>query len=198
MIVPAKVKLLSVSPSRVAWGGTVRITGQLVGGYLPPGGALVRLRIGQGSSYQTYGVQEHVTGNGRFTTTYTFGAGHASSFQRFWFQIATLPMGAYPFAPSDRGGDPCWSGGTRRFRTVGPPGASSEATTAIARSLSEVFGVAMMNRRGMVRAHSHWRPSGGRRLRQPLWRRFRGAARAVVCWSCSLRLRSLDWRSPRS
>ena len=103
MIVPAKVKLLSVSPRRVAWGGTVRITGQLVGGYLPAGGALVRLRIGQGSSYQTYGVQEHVTGNGRFSTTYTFGAGQASSFQRFWFQIASLPMGSYPFSPSASG-----------------------------------------------------------------------------------------------
>ena len=102
-IVPAKVKLLSVSPRRVAWSGTVRITGQLVGGYLPAGGALVRLRIGQGSSYQTYGVQEHVTGNGRFSTTYTFGAGQASSFQRFWFQIASLPMGSYPFSPSDSG-----------------------------------------------------------------------------------------------
>ena len=56
MIVPAKVKLLSVT-RRVAWGGTVRITGQLLGGYLPPGGALVRLRIGQGSSFQTYGVR---------------------------------------------------------------------------------------------------------------------------------------------
>ena len=49
VIVPAKVKLISVSPRRVAWGGTVRITGQLLGGYLPPGGALVRLRIGQGT-----------------------------------------------------------------------------------------------------------------------------------------------------
>jgi hypothetical protein len=103
VVVPAKVKLLSVSPRRVAWGGTVRITGQLLGGYLPPGGALVRLRIGEGASYQTYGVQEHVTGNGRFTTTYTFGAGEASSFQRFWFQIASLPMGSYPFSPSGSG-----------------------------------------------------------------------------------------------
>ena len=102
-IVPAKVKLISVSPSRVAWGGTVRITGRLVGGYLPPGGALVRLRIGQGSSYQTYGVQEHVTGNGRFTTTYTFGAGYAGIFKSFWFQIATLPMGDYPYAPAASG-----------------------------------------------------------------------------------------------
>ena len=104
VIVPAKVKLLSVSPRRVAWGGTVRITGQLVGGYLPPGGALVRLRIGQGRSYQTYGVQEHVTGNGRFTTTYTFGAGYAGIYKSYWFQIATLPMGGdYPYAPAASG-----------------------------------------------------------------------------------------------
>ena len=103
VIVPAKVKLLSVSPSRVAWGGTVRITGKLLGGYLPPGGALVRLRIGQGSSYQTYGVQEHVTGNGRFTTSYTFGAGYAGIFKSFWFQIATLPMGNYAYAPAASG-----------------------------------------------------------------------------------------------
>ena len=103
VVVPAKVKLLSVSPSRVGWGGTVQITGQLVGGYLPPGGALVRLRIGQGSSFQTYGVQEHVTGNGRFTTNYTFGAGYAGIFKGFWFQIATLPMGDYPYAPGASG-----------------------------------------------------------------------------------------------
>ena len=102
-VVPAKVKLLSVSPSRVPWAGTVRITGQLVGGYLPPGGALVRLRIGQGSSYQTYGVQEHVTSNGRFTTTYTFGAGDPSFHRSFWFQIATLPMGDYPYSPAASG-----------------------------------------------------------------------------------------------
>lgn len=103
VIVPAKVKLIGVSPSRVAWGGTVRITGQLRGGYLPAGGALVRLRIGQDSSYQTYGVQEHVTGNGRFTTTYTFGAGYAGILKSFWFQIATLPMGDYPYAPAASG-----------------------------------------------------------------------------------------------
>ena len=103
LIVPAKVRLISVWPPRVAWSGTVTIVGQLVGGYLPPGGALVRLRIGSGSSYTTYGVQEHVTGNGRFKTTYTFGAGQASSFQRFWFEISSLPMGSYPFAPSDSG-----------------------------------------------------------------------------------------------
>jgi hypothetical protein len=98
--VPAKVKLLNVSPRRVAWGGTVRITGRLLGGYLPAGGALVRLRIGRGQSYQTYGVQEHVTGNGRFSTTYTFGVGQPSVHLSYFFQIATLPMGNYPYAPA--------------------------------------------------------------------------------------------------
>ena len=100
VIVPANVKLISVRPRRVAWGGTVRITGQLLGGYLPTGGALVRLRIGQASNFQTYGVQEHVTGNGRFTTAYTFGAGYAGIYRSYWFQIATLPMGNYPYAPA--------------------------------------------------------------------------------------------------
>ena len=112
--VPAKVKLLRVVPRRVAWGETVRITGQLVGGYLPSGGALVRLRIGLGSARTTYGVQEHVKGNGRFSTTYTFGAGDPRVHRSYWFQLATLPMGNYPFAPSRS---------ARRFVRVGghPP-----------------------------------------------------------------------------
>jgi hypothetical protein len=100
-IVPAKVKLLRIWPRRVPWGGTVHLVGQLVGGYLPPDGALVRLRIGIGSARLTYGIREHVSGNGRFTTTYRFGLGDPSVFQAFWFQIASLPMGNYPYAPAD-------------------------------------------------------------------------------------------------
>lgn len=115
VIVPGKVKLLSVSPRRVAWGGTVRITGQLLGGYLPPGGALVRLRIGVGAHYQTYGVQEHVTGSGRFSTTYTFGAGVPSVYRTYFFQIATLPMSNYPYAPA--------ASGRRTVRVGGQPNA---------------------------------------------------------------------------
>jgi hypothetical protein len=100
-VVPAEVKLLSVSPRRVAWGGTVRLVGQLRGGYLPSGGALVRLRIGLGSTFTTYGVHEHVGGDGRFSTSYTFGAGDPSAYRRpFWFQVASLPMGDYPYAPA--------------------------------------------------------------------------------------------------
>ncbi len=81
----------------------MRIVGQLVGGYLPPGGALVRLRIGYRSSYTTYGVQEHVTGSGRFSTTYTFRLGDPSVRRSYWFHIGSLPMGDYPWAPSDSG-----------------------------------------------------------------------------------------------
>ncbi len=120
VVVPAKLKLVRVSPRRVAWGHTVRITGQLLGGYLPPEGALVRLRIGIGSGYTTYGVAEHVIGNGRFTATYTFGAGDPSVYRTFWFQIASLPMGDYPYTPAASGriqvvvgGNPR-SGGHRR------------------------------------------------------------------------------------
>jgi len=101
LVVPAQVQLLTVTPRRIAWGGTVRLNGRLAGGYLPPGGALVRLRIGLGTTFTTYGVHEHVTGSGRFTTSYTFGAGQPSTHRTFWFQIASLPTGDYPYAPAD-------------------------------------------------------------------------------------------------
>lgn len=99
-IVPAKVRLLRLWPRRVPWGGSVRLVGELLGGYLPPGGALVRLRIGYGSTFETYGVQEHVTGDGRFSTVATFGPGDPSIYRTYWFQIASLPMGDYPYAPA--------------------------------------------------------------------------------------------------
>ena len=99
-VVPADVRLLKVWPRHVPWGGTVHLVGQLIGGYLPPGGALVRLRIGYGSSYNTYGVQEHVTGDGRFSTVATFGPRDPSIHRTYWFQIASLPMGNYPYAPA--------------------------------------------------------------------------------------------------
>jgi hypothetical protein len=99
-IVPASIKLLKVWPQHVAWGGTVHLVGQLFGGYLPKGGALVRLRIGYGSTFDTYGVEEHVGGDGRFSTVASFGPGDPSVFRTYWFQIASLPMGNYPFAPA--------------------------------------------------------------------------------------------------
>ena len=52
------------------------------------------------SADTTYGVHEHVRGDGRFTTTYTFGQGLASRHLSYWFQVASLPTGDYPFAPA--------------------------------------------------------------------------------------------------
>jgi hypothetical protein len=101
LLVPAKAKLDSVTPHRVAWGGTVTIKGQLLGGYLPADGVNVRLRIGYKNTYKTtYGVHEHVSGSGQFRTSYTFGVGLASTHIHYWFQIASLPSGNYPYTPS--------------------------------------------------------------------------------------------------
>ena len=115
-IVPAKIRLVRVWPARVPWGGTVHLVGQLLGGYLPPGGALVRLRIGYGSTYETYGVEEHVSGNGRFSTVATFGPGDPSILRTYWFQIASLPMGNYPYAPAASQRVPVIVGGHPRQR----------------------------------------------------------------------------------
>ena len=40
-------------------------------------------------------------GLGNYTTLYSFGAGLPSAHRTFWFQIASLPMGDYPYAPAD-------------------------------------------------------------------------------------------------
>ena len=61
------------------------------------------MRIGRKNDKTTYGVKEHVAGNGHFKTTYTFGAGAASYHRTYWFQIATLPGGNYPYSPSHSG-----------------------------------------------------------------------------------------------
>jgi hypothetical protein len=122
LTVPARLRLLSVTP-RVAWGGTVRIVGQLAGGYFPPSGALVRLRIGQGRAHQTFGVLQHVTGRGRFSTTYTFGLGPASVHTRYFFSAQLLATGDYPFAEATSG---------RRYVMVGGhPHRSSRSGVAL-------------------------------------------------------------------
>jgi len=123
--VPAKIRILGVRPKHVPWGGTVTIDAYLAGGYLPPppAGELVRLRLGSGSRYTTYGVKIDVTGNGRFTTTYTFGYGPAWLRRQMWFQLQALPQDDYAYAQSDSnratvlvGGHPANSSRTRRHR----------------------------------------------------------------------------------
>lgn len=102
VIVPAKVKVVRLRPRKVKWGGTVHIDGRLAGGRLPPppAGELVRLRLGYGRAYTTYGVKTDVTGNGRFKVSFTFGSGPASVVRHYWFEECALPDDDYPYAPA--------------------------------------------------------------------------------------------------
>jgi hypothetical protein len=97
LTVPARIRITSIRPRHVAWGSTIRISGRLSGGYLPPGGALVELRYAYGNSKTIYGVKTHVN-SGRFSTSFTFGPGQRAVV--LGFQVATLPTGDYPFTPA--------------------------------------------------------------------------------------------------
>ena len=46
VITPAKIVLTSVTPDRTPWGSTVRITGRVLGGYIPASSKLLRLDLG--------------------------------------------------------------------------------------------------------------------------------------------------------
>lgn len=100
--VPAKVEVLRLWPRQLPWGGSVHIRGWLAGGYLPPppAGELVRLRIGYGRAYTTYGVKTDVTGNGHFRVTFKFGPGPARAVRHYWFEECALPADDYPYAPA--------------------------------------------------------------------------------------------------
>jgi hypothetical protein len=95
LTVPAKV-LLSIRPRRTHWGDTIRISGRVLGGYIPVG-KLLRLRIGVEGVSGTVGIPD-VTPRGRFHTTFTFASGNGTV--RYWFSVSTLPEGDYPFAPA--------------------------------------------------------------------------------------------------
>lgn len=98
LTVPARLRLLSVTP-RVPWGGAVHIAGKLYGGYLPPGGAVIQLREGYGRHARTtFGVLHHVTGSGRFLTTFRFGPGPAGLHVRYWFSALLVAHPDYPWA----------------------------------------------------------------------------------------------------
>jgi hypothetical protein len=95
--VPAHIRITSIEPRRIPWGATIKITGELSGGYLPPSGALVELRYSYGRAQTVYAVKTHVRAR-RFTTSFTFGPGQTPL--TFGFQIAALPNPEYPYAPA--------------------------------------------------------------------------------------------------
>lgn len=96
-IVHARVGL-RIRPRLALWGHTVKITGRVLGGYIP-GGKLLRLRIGAvGVGFSgTAGIPD-INHRGYFHTRWTFGAGNGTV--RYWFSVSTLAEPDYPYAPS--------------------------------------------------------------------------------------------------
>jgi hypothetical protein len=95
LAVPAKV-LLRIRPNHTRWGGKLRISGRVLGGYIPIG-KFLRLRIGLAGIKETVGIPD-VAPNGRFHTTWTFAPGNG--IVRYWLSISTLREADYPFAPA--------------------------------------------------------------------------------------------------
>ena len=94
--VPAAISL-GIHPRTSHWGGKIRITGRLLGGYIPPSGELVLLRIGWAGGSTEIG---HVItdASGRFHATYTFLRGNGT--EHYWIWAESARESDYPFAPS--------------------------------------------------------------------------------------------------
>ena len=106
LIVPAKLRL-RIRPGHTHWGGTIRISGRVLGGYIPVG-KFLRLRIGIAGIKETIGIPD-VRPDGRFRTTFKFAPGNGTV--AYWFSVSTLREADYPFAPA---------GSPRVTVTVGP------------------------------------------------------------------------------
>jgi len=98
VITPANVTLSRVTPDRTPWGSTVRITGRVLGGYVPASSKLLRLDLGAVGIPGLSKIQgiPNISPDGQFTTTYTFA--HASGVVRFWLMVSSLAEADFPFA----------------------------------------------------------------------------------------------------
>ena len=95
LIVPAKI-LLRITPRWVAWTGAITISGRLKGGYVPPDGVALRLRI----RYPGGPVTLHALRSGpdgRFRFLWSFGSGNGIVRWPLW--ISTISTESdYPYA----------------------------------------------------------------------------------------------------
>ena len=100
VITPAKIKITRVTPDRTPWGSTVRITGRVLGGYIPASSKLLRLDLGIVGIPGLSKIQgiPNISPDGTFTTTYTFA--HYQGVVRFWLQVSSLAEADFPFAPA--------------------------------------------------------------------------------------------------
>ena len=100
VITPAKIKITRVTPDPTPWGSTVRITGRVLGGYIPSSSKLLRLDLGIVGIPGLSKIQgiPNISPDGTFTTTYTFA--HYQGVVRFWLQVSSLAEADFPFAPA--------------------------------------------------------------------------------------------------
>lgn len=96
LIVPAKVTV-KITPRIVPWGSRIRITGRVLGGYVPINSNLLRLKVGIGRIGHLEGLPE-IQPDGRFLIVWKFDAGHGVLHP--WFSVGTLSESAFPWAPS--------------------------------------------------------------------------------------------------
>jgi len=96
LAVPASLTM-SISPDQTHWGGTIVINGQLRGGWVPPAGELVVLRVGWPGGSTEIG-HLYAKSDGSFHSTYTFLRGHGTERYHLW--AATASESDYPYAPN--------------------------------------------------------------------------------------------------
>jgi len=95
LIVPARVRI-KIRPRIIPWGSRLRITGRVLGGYVPTNSNLLRLNVGIGRIGHLEGLPE-IQPNGRFVIVWRFNAGHGVLHP--WFSVGTLSESAFPYAP---------------------------------------------------------------------------------------------------
>jgi hypothetical protein len=94
-VVPAVVRI-AIHPRIVPWGSEIRVTGRVLGGYVPTNSSLLRLNVGVGRIGQIEGLPD-IRPDGRFLIVWKFVAGHGVIHP--WFSVGTLKEAAFAYAP---------------------------------------------------------------------------------------------------
>jgi hypothetical protein len=94
LAVPAKITL-HIHPRATHWGGTIRISGQVHGGYVPHGGEVVFLWVSWRGG-KAYAGHIYTRSDGRLSTKYTFLRGTGTAVYTFW--LTSGREGDYPYA----------------------------------------------------------------------------------------------------
>lgn len=102
LVVPASVSL-NTRPEMTTWGGRIKLTGAVHGGYVPPAGELIVLWIGWPGGSTEIG-HLYTRPDGRFASSYTFLRGNGTETYRLWAQTARESDYPYASATSQRRG----------------------------------------------------------------------------------------------